>query len=169
MKIISLVRQMVLGLSLYVFCVSIDKGKGGIGNGCSSRGFIQVLLHVNYKSFDVNPCFPARSLEIIGFTNLGNFNEQLLQAEREMEINCVHPPIAKQILGIMIQGFFLKFEFPLAHFPTCGVTGDTLFPIVWEAVRVLESTGLKTIAITADGASPNWKFFRMHKSEAKIV
>ena len=93
----------------------------------------------------------------------------MLQAEREMEIDYVHPPIAKQTLTIMIQGLFLKFEFTLAHFPTCGVTGDTLFLIVWEAVRVVESTGLKAIAITADGASPNRKFFRMHKSEGKIV
>ena len=28
----------------------------------------------------------------------------------------------------------------------------------------MESTGLKVIAITCDGASPNRKFFRMHKS-----
>ena len=50
-----------------------------------------------------------------------------------------------------------------------GVTGDTLFPIVWETVHVVESTGLKAIGITADGGSPNRKFFQMHKSEGKIV
>ena len=30
-----------------------------------------------------------------------------------------------------------------------------LYPIIWEAVRRLESSGLKVICVTADGASPN--------------
>ena len=37
-----------------------------------------------------------------------------------------------------------------------------LYPIVWEGIRIVESTGLKVIAITADGASPNRKFFQIH-------
>ena len=77
--------------------------------------------------------------------------------------------MSNKYLLLRFEEFFLKFEFPLAHFLTCGVTGDTLFPIVLEAVRVVESTGLEAIAITADGASPNQKFFRMHKSKGKIV
>ena len=35
---------------------------------------------------------------------------------------------------------------------------------MWEGIASAESAGLKVIAITADGASPNRKFFRMHKS-----
>ena len=57
--------------------------------------------------------YDKHSGKINGFTNLGIINEQLLQAERKMGINYV-----KQILAIMIQGLF-KFEFLLAHFPTC--------------------------------------------------
>ena len=37
-----------------------------------------------------------------------------------------------------------------------------LFPIVWEAIRQVEGIGCEVINITADGASPNRKFFRMH-------
>lgn len=45
---------------------------------------------------------------------------------------------------------------------TKGVTADILYPIVWEAVCLLEASGVKVICITADGASPNREFFRMH-------
>ena len=64
----------------------------------------------------------------------------------------------------MIRGILFKLEYPYAHFGTVGVTADLLYPIVWEAVRILESDDVKVLCITADGASPNRKFFRMHKT-----
>ena len=69
----------------------------------------------------------------------------------------------------MVRGLFFKFDFPLAHFATEGVTGDLLYPIIWEGIRIVESTGLKVLAITADGASPNRKFFRMHRLSKDVV
>ena len=51
----------------------------------------------------------------------------------------------------MISGQLFKLEFPLAHFATEGITADVLFPIIWEGIRLAESTGLKVIAVTADG------------------
>lgn len=35
--------------------------------------------------------------------------------------------------------------------------------MVWEVIGAVESTGLKVIVVTTDGASPNRKFFRMHE------
>ena len=60
-------------------------------------------------------------------------------------------------------------EIPFAHFATRSVTADIIFSIVWEAVRILEGSGLKVLCITADGASQNRKFFRMHDKKAGIV
>ena len=68
-----------------------------------SRQYVTILLDEMKVKEDL--VYDKHSGEIIGFTNLGSINEQLLQAEREMEINYVHPPIAKQILAIMIRGF----------------------------------------------------------------
>ena len=45
--------------------------------------------------------------------------------------------------------------------------GDSLFPIVWEAIKNTEECGLKVIAVTADGASPNRNFFKMHQASKK--
>ena len=35
---------------------------------------------------------------------------------------------------------------------------------MWEAVCLLEADSAKVLCITADGASPNRKFFKMHKT-----
>ena len=65
----------------------------------------------------------------------------------------------------MVRGIF-RLSFPYAHFATCGITGDLLYPIVWEAIRRLEACGFKVLCITADGASPNRKFYWMHEVAA---
>ena len=97
---------------------------------------------------------------VIGFTNLGDVNDSLLQMEREDE----HPAVAKYVLVLMVRGLLFDLRFPLAHFGTQGVTAELLHPLVWEAIRLLELSGLKVLSVTADGASPNRKFFRMHKT-----
>ena len=100
---------------------------------------------------------------VIGFINLGNINDELLSFEQEFLSDQDHQPIANHLLVLMVRGIFFKLEFPLVHFGTTGVTADQLFfPIVWEGVRQVEGIGLKVIFITADGASPNRKFFKMH-------
>ena len=50
-----------------------------------------------------------------------------------------------------------------------GISGELLYPIVWKAVRQLESSGLPVLCVTADGASPNRNFFRIHYSEKDSI
>ena len=100
---------------------------------------------------------------VVGFINLGSINDELLNLERECQDDQTLAPIASHILVLMVRGIFFKLEFPFAHFSTRGVTSELLFPIVWEAVQKIETIGLKVIFVTADGASANRKFFRMHK------
>ena len=98
--------------------------------------------------------------KVVGFVDLGDINNELMQLEKGTE----HPPIATHVLVLMIRGLFFKLEFPYAHFATEGASADTLYPIIWEAIRRLELDGVKVICITADGSSSNRKFFRMNKS-----
>ena len=101
--------------------------------------------------------------EIIGFTNLDNVNNEILNLEREcLSDHTDHPPVAKHLLVLMVRGIFFKLDFPYAHFGSENAAGDLLFPIVWEAINHLEAIGLKVICITGDGASSNRKLFRMH-------
>ena len=100
--------------------------------------------------------------EMIGFVRIGDINDQLLEFERHCSQDTdqeMHPPIAKYLLVFLVWSLFFKLEFPYAHFATENLSADTLFPIVWEAFRQLECMGFKVIAITADGASVNRKFF----------
>lgn len=103
--------------------------------------------------------YNKHSGEIIGYTDFGDINDELLQLERKLKDPL---PIAKYILVFMVRGIFFHLQFPFAHFTTRGITGESLYPLVWEAVRRLEALGLKVISVTSAGASPNRKFFRMH-------
>ena len=67
--------------------------------------------------------FNKYSGKIIGFTQLGTINDDLLRLEQEE-----HPPFAKYVLAIMVRGTLL--EFPYAHFGTRGITADLMFPII---------------------------------------
>ena len=96
-------------------------------------------------------------------------NDQLAKFEREAsndtEQSCGE--VATHILTLMVRGIFFRLRFPYAHFPTTGITGDYIFLIVWEAIERLERLGFKVLVITADGASANRRFFRMHHNGSK--
>lgn len=115
-------------------------------------------------------CFNKYTCELIGFTNIGDINNQLDQFEQQ----CVNPSsmtrtVASHMLVFMVRGIFTSLEFPYAQFPTTGITADSLFPLVWEAVYNLESCGFKVVAFACDGATPNRKFFAMHGGNKKLI
>ena len=100
---------------------------------------------------------------LAGFTNVGKVNDLLQQFERSLETDQDSTfPIAKSMLVLYVRGLFSDLEFPYAQFACKSLSGDMLFNPFWEAVYRLERMGLKVIAATADGASPNRKFFRLH-------
>ena len=117
-----------------------------------------VVLVIDEMKIKEDLVYDKNSGNIIGFTSLGDIGDTLTELEDKSR-NTTHPSVAQYILVIMVRGIFFKLDFPYVHFGTQGVTADFLFPIVWEAVRQLEGIGCKVISITADGASPNRKFF----------
>ena len=76
------------------------------------------------------------------------------------------PSLATNMLVFMVRGLFLKLEYPYAQFPCASLSGEHLFPIVWGCIERLEACGFKVIALTADGASCNRKFFKMHQIDS---
>ena len=127
-----------------------------IGSLPENRRFVSLII--DEMKVKEGLVYNKHSGQMIGFTDLGNVNNELLKLEHGTD----HPPIANHVLTLMVRGILFKMEFPYAHFATQGVTADFLYPIVWEAIRLLEADGVKVLCITADGASPNRKFFRMH-------
>lgn len=110
--------------------------------------------------------YDKHSWQVIGFTNLGDINSHLLAFERSLSTDQLEPSVAKYVLVFMVRGLIIPLEFPYTQYPTTGITADLLFPVAWEVVRHLECAGLQVHALTCDKASPNRKFFRMHKFES---
>lgn len=129
-----------------------------------SRRYISLIIDEMKIKEDL--VYDKNTGQIVGFTQLGEMNDTLAQVESKGctdDESVEHPPIADHMMVLFIRGLFFKFNFPYAHFPTRkGIVGKMLFPIVWEAIRQLEAIGFKVISVTADGASPNRKFFKMN-------
>ena len=89
--------------------------------------------------------------QIIGLVNLGNTEQQLLTLEQEER--GTGSPVATHGLQFMVRG--IRSDYPVSYFATSSLSA--------EVIGAVESTGLKMMIVTADGAFQNRKFFRMHR------
>ena len=95
--------------------------------------------------------------ELIGFTDLGDPELNFAALEKA-------DTIASHALAFLVRGMCTELKFGLAHFATTGITAAQLMPLFWQAVCILEtSCNLWVVAATSDGASPNRRFYRLHK------
>ena len=121
-----------------------------------------VVLVLDELKIKESLVYEKHNTRVIGFTDIGDFNNQLIKFERECTGQEKHLPLATHILVLMVRVIFTGFHFPYAHFPTTNIKAEHLFNIVWEAIERLEQIGLKVLVITGDGASVNRTLFRMH-------
>ena len=112
--------------------------------------------------------YDKHNCELIRFTNIGEVNNMLDKVERQcLNEHNLPSKVCTHILLFMVRGMFSSLQFPYAHFATSGISADALYPIVWEAVNRLELSGLNIIAFCCHGASPNRKFYKMHRDSRK--
>ena len=71
--------------------------------------------------------------------------------------------LVSHVLDFSVKSIVNPLSYTFATFATNGVTAFQIKSIFWKAICYLEKINLKVIADTADGASPNRKFFKMHK------
>jgi hypothetical protein len=117
-----------------------------------------VVLLIDEMKVMLNLVFDKVTGELIGYIDLGDPDINFGTLEKADEI-------ASHALVFFIRGVCTELKFSLAYFATNGVTSYQLMPLFWEAVGSLEMTcNLWVIAATADGASTNRSFFRMHKA-----
>ena len=104
--------------------------------------------------------------ELVGYIDLDKFGNSMTDLENQ--IHEKQPELARYILVVMVQGIASKLIFPLAAFATNGIIADLLYGIMWKAIELVElNAELKVMFITCGGASPNRRFFEMHKSEVQ--
>ena len=125
-----------------------------------------VVLLIDEMKVKESLVYDKYSCQVVGFVELNSITHAMSMLENHPPSH--QSPVATHLLTIMVRGLFTNCKFPYAHFPTDSLTGEQIFPIVWQAIERLERKQFKVIAITADGASPNRKFFRMHSNSSEI-
>ena len=94
--------------------------------------------------------------ELIGFVDLGDININYATLKNVEKL-------AAHVLVFLVKSIVNPLSFSFASFATTGILAHQIMPIFWIAVCYLEQIDLHVIAATADGASPNRRFLRMHK------
>jgi len=124
--------------------------------------YVALILDEMYVKEDL--VYNKHSGAFIGFHDLGNINEHLLQFQASLEDDSsdTNEQLAKTMLVLMVRGLLSGLEFPYVQFPCATMTGDLLFDPLWKAIARIERCGLKVLAVTADGASPNRRLFKIH-------
>ena len=92
--------------------------------------------------------YDKHEFRVVGFVNLGDVNNQLLNFERHLQGTAENTHVAKQVLVFMVRGIFTRLTFPYAQFPTAGISADVLFPLLWNVIRHLECAGFKVLSVT---------------------
>ncbi|CAC5374861.1 THAP9 [Mytilus coruscus] len=142
--------------------------KGMYNNDESWRKYVGLLFdEIQVKSELV---YDKYSGELIGYCNLDKVGNQMMELDKSIK-GTEHSDIAKYMLVVMVRGVTCDLRFPLAGFPTTSITADFLYPIIWKAVRILETSlvDLRVLFITCDGASSKRRFFKLHGEDNDFV
>ena len=100
---------------------------------------------------------------IVGFTELGDINEEFNEFDRAFNGVNQEKKLASHVLCVMARGLFKHINYPLGYFSSCGFDSAQLFPVLWHATGILEMAGFKVDAMVSDGASPNRRFYWLHQ------
>ena len=71
---------------------------------------------------------------LVGFVNLGEINNHLLQFEQSLHDQEAEPVLAKSMIAFMVKGLFTNLRFPYAQFPCTSITGEQIFSPFWQTV-----------------------------------
>eukprot|EP00731_Ephydatia_muelleri_P018851 Em0011g891a len=105
-----------------------------------------VILVMDEVHIKEDLVFDKRNGNLLGFTSLGDINDKLMGLEQ------------------FVAGEETKGP---SHVNACH-HGDQLIDPIWSAVARLERCGFNVLGITADGASSNRRFFKIHEKQSHL-
>ena len=91
--------------------------------------------------------FDKHTGAMIGFANLGDINDHLLRFEKDLLEDKSSPPQLAKTMVFMVCGLFSSLQFAYAQFPCAELSGEMLYDPFWEALRTVETCGLKVCVI----------------------
>lgn len=99
--------------------------------------------------------------ELVGYCSLGDVSDDL-EKLTESGSACAAPKLANQVLVFMIRHIFKPSTFfPVAMYPSNCLSGEKLYPMVFDVIEAVELHGFPVVSITSDGNSPNRRFYRI--------
>ena len=111
--------------------------------------------------------------KLFGFVNLGDINRDLEALKLTLNEENPHPKrpeLADSMLVMMVRPIFKPtFTFAVAQYPTTSLSGEKLYPIVWDVIEALELNDIQVHAVSCDGLSANRKFFRISMDPDKTL
>ena len=106
--------------------------------------------------------FRKHTGELLGFSNLGEANENLQNLVETLNSKSTTKSMAEEVLVFMLRHISKpSTSFPVAMYPSVALSGEKLYPLVFEVIETLELHGFPIVSITSDGNSPNRKFYRI--------
>ena len=100
--------------------------------------------------------------ELTRFCNLGEVNQDLESLTCNATASAT-PALVEQTLVLMIWAIFKpSFSFLVAMYPSGALTGENLYPVVWEVIKALELHSIPILSLTSDGNSPNQRFYHLY-------
>lgn len=103
-----------------------------------------VMLLIDEMHIKQDLVFDKHTGKLIGYTNLGDINNHLIDYEQSLtSASPAAPKFAKTMLVFMVRGLFNSMQFAYAQLPAASLSGDLLYEPFWEAVERIERCGLK--------------------------
>ena len=123
------------------------------------------LLIIDEMQIRESLVFDKHSGDLVGFVNLGDINQHLMEFENALNEDSSPPTMANSMTVFMLRGLFDKLHFVFAQFPCSSITGDLLYDPLWEAVCRAERFGLKVClqnydSINDSGLAPKIRLVR---------
>jgi len=106
---------------------------------------------------------------LIGFVDLGNTNNKILDYEKMLSPEESEPELASTVLVFMVRGLPSNLNYPYVQFACNDLNGGQMFDPMWEAVSRLERLGFSVMGLTCDGASPNRRLWKLHSDKDELV
>ena len=114
-------------------------------NTCEDWQKLVVLL-LDEMHIKQDLVYDKHSGRVIGFCNLGEISNHLLQFERSIKGDTAcgdSETLANSMMVIMVRGIFTPLRFPYVQFPCKKIKGSLMFHSFWETVYHLERMGIK--------------------------
>ena len=105
---------------------------------------------------------------LVGFVNLGDINNHLLQFESVLSGDGQPHQLANSMIVLMVRALFYNFNFPYVQFACGNLSGNLLMNPVWEAIFRLERMGFFVLTFTCDGASTNRRLWKLHSNDELV-